>query len=290
VKRLNWFVTLFAVSLMAIANGSAALAAREAAPDAPGGLTGYPELRITANATGFELPARVTAGRTLITLDNRSPEVVPAHMLLVPDETTVADLQAFVESDQPPAWFDRRVNVFTGFPGEAAPGDRSQAIVDLAPGHYGILAPPMYALFEAVPSTDATPSASAEPAADGTVTLTEFSFDLPEPVTAGRHLWKVTNAGRQIHHLVLAKAPRPVTLDQVMAMLMLPEDAAPPPGVPAMAEYGRAGGIGFMTPGQTAWTLVALEPGTYVALCAAFDEETGAIHVMMGMVTIFTVV
>ena len=47
--------------------------------------------------------------------------------------------------------------------------------------------------------------------------------------------------------------------------------------------------MGWLSPGETAWTEVDLAPGTYVALCFVFDPATGMPHAAMGMVAVFTV-
>ena len=60
-------------------------------------------------------------------------------------------------------------------------------------------------------------------------------------------------------------------------------------GGPSLAEIEPAGGLGWLSPGQSAWTDVTFEPGTYAAVCFVFDPETGMPHLMLGMVEVFTV-
>ena len=67
------------------------------------------------------------------------------------------------------------------------------------------------------------------------------------------------------------------------------EHATPVGGGPSSAEMTTVGGIGWLSPGQVAWTEVDLEPGTYVALCYVFDPGTGMPHAAMGMAAVFTV-
>jgi hypothetical protein len=50
-----------------------------------------------------------------------------------------------------------------------------------------------------------------------------------------------------------------------------------------------AGGLSFLSAGRTAWALVDLPPGTYVALCYVPDREVGAPHALMGMIDVFSV-
>jgi hypothetical protein len=67
------------------------------------------------------------------------------------------------------------------------------------------------------------------------------------------------------------------------------QDATPTGGGPSGRDLLGIGGLGWLTPGATAWTEVDLEPGTYFALCYVFDPETGQPHVANGMVDVFTV-
>jgi hypothetical protein len=144
-------------------------------------------------------------------------------------------------------------------------------------------------------STDEQPAEVAEPeaeepAADGTVRLFDFNFEFPETMAPGRQVWAVTNTGEQPHELLLARSPQPITTEQVMELLADPaEEATPTGGGPSFADFEPVGGIGWLSPGLTAWTEVDLEPGTYVALCFVFDPQTGLPHVAMGMVAVFTV-
>jgi hypothetical protein len=102
----------------------------------------------------------------------------------------------------------------------------------------------------------------------------------------------VENTGQQPHELLLARSSEPVTAEQVLAMLTSEGDdegATPVDGGPTFADLTPAGGLGWLSPGQVAWTELDLQPGTYVALCFVFDPQTGMPHAMMGMVDVFTV-
>ena len=45
-----------------------------------------------------------------------------------------------------------------------------------------------------------------------------------------------------------------------------------------------------MSPGNTVWAVLDLEPGDYIAICFVPDAESGAPHAMLGMIAPFTVV
>ncbi len=161
-------------------------------------------------------------------------------------------------------------------------------VIDLDPGDWAVAAE---ADLAPAPLTVAEGEGPAEePAADLEVGLQEFAFTLPERVAAGPRVWELTNVGQQPHVLYLIKAPGPVTMEQVMALLQLPEDATPPPGVPDPEEFEfLANGLTVISAGRTAWIAPDLAPGTYVAICFIPDPESGAPHAALGMVSIFAV-
>jgi len=137
---------------------------------------------------------------------------------------------------------------------------------------------------------DATPPSAATPAAAATVHLFEYGFELPATLASGRQVWEVTNAGREPHELLLAWSPEPITREQAMELLLAEsQDATPSGGGPSGREILGIGGLGWLTPGATAWAEVELQPGTYVVLCYVFDPETGMPHAAKGMVDVFTV-
>ncbi len=291
VHRLALMVVILALVL----SGPTGVAAQDSTPEASGsGLAalGYPELLVRVNGDAFEMPeTTVAAGRTLIRLENVGEESWHGFMLQVPqdvsDEQVVADLGP--EAEAPPPWLFEAF--YPGFPGETLPGQTSLALVDLSPGRYIVLGDtvqPFKVVGDAA-TPGATPEASV-PVIDGTVRLFDFNFEFPDTVDAGPQLWEVTNTGEQPHELLLARSPEPVTAEQVMELMAgESEEATPTGGGPSFGDFEPVGGVGWLSPGVTAWTEVDLEPGTYVALCFVFDPETGLPHVAMGMVAVFTV-
>jgi hypothetical protein len=293
VHRLSLFVLILAL-VLTVPAGIAAQD-KEATPDTSGSALatlGYPELLVRVNGDAIELPeTTVPAGRTLVRLENVGEESWHGFMLQVPDDVTdervVADLGP--EAEAPPPWLFEAI--YPGFPGETLPDQANLALVDLSPGRYIVLGDTVQP-FEVVGAA-ATPGATLaaqEPVADGTVRLFEFNFQFPDTLAAGRQLWAVTNAGREPHELLLARSPQPITAEQVMELLAgESEEATPTRGGPSFADFEPVGGMGWLSPGLTAWTEVDLAPGTYVALCFVYDPETGMPHTALGMVAVFTV-
>ena len=267
-------------------------------------MAGLPELRVTITDTGFQAPAEASAGLTLLTVTNAtapSPDGsgASAMLMLPPAGISAADAIAVVhpgagtpEASEPPAWA-----YHTAFAGGATvpAGQTMESVVDLTPGdwvlwndNFGPQTPQVLH----VAGNAASPAAAAEPDADVVVGLQEYAFTgLEHGVPAGPHVWKVTNAGKQPHFMVLLRADKPVTIDQVMAMVALPDNATPPPslGVGPQDFSFDVPGLATLSPGATAWVAMDLAPGTYVALCFFPDEAKGVPHAMLGMADVFTV-
>jgi hypothetical protein len=253
--------------------------------------TGYPILRITVTDDDIIAPGSVAAGRTLIAYENKGQELRQSWLVRVPDDLTAAELAAPAPAGMPPAWFFR--GTFVGFPGAVQPGAVSYAVVDLVPGIYGVF-DDFTELFTVTASAaeGATPTARREPVADGDVTMFDYGFRFPERVVAGDRIWKVTNVGREVHELVLAKSPEPITKEQVLDLIMAGDAAATPTGGgPSLndLEAGEATGFGALSPGHTGWTELTLEPGVYVAICFVPDAN-GTPHLALGMIQVFTVI
>jgi hypothetical protein len=285
--------------------------AQEATPAAtfPAAL-GLPELRITITDTGFEAPAEVSAGPVLLTVTNASSNqdvTADADFVQLPAGTTIADVTAFfgppLTTPATPAadgaegaaldWLYQAT--WSGGPIVPA-GQTVHAVVDLTPGDWFLVNDSIGATQQPVAlrvtTGAATPATMEEPAADVAVQLQEYAFvGLEHGVAAGPHLWQLTNAGEEPHYMLLLGAPAGISMDQVMTLLQMPEEATPPPSIPYQEtdfDFNQPG-LALISPGQTAWLALDLAPGTYLALCFVPDDETGAPHALLGMAQIFTV-
>jgi hypothetical protein len=282
-----WLRIFGVVLVFALAGPAAAQEATPWAGASPLAGLGFPEVEITIENGQITVPAEVEAGRVLITYNNVGDE--SSHPILmqlpanVPVEDAVADLGP--EAMEPPAWFLDAT--FPGFVGETLPGQTSHAVVNLRPGSHMVLDNAPFP-FEVVAS-DATPIASQVPDAVGLVRLFEMGFELPETIEPGRQVWEVTNTGNLPHEVLLIRSSAPVTAEQIVEILTMEDENATPVDGPSLAEIEPAGGLGWLSPGQSAWTDVTFEPGTYAAVCFVFDPETGMPHLMLGMVEVFTV-
>jgi hypothetical protein len=250
----------------------------------------YPELKITAKGNKFKLPAEVAAGRYLVTVDNRGEAGIDTQIILAPEDRTVEEVaQAFADQNENSAWlYDA---TWAGGPTVLA-GKQGQTIIDLAVGNWAIVAdgyaPSSLTVTAAAPGSPVP----IDPDATATIELQEYGFaGLTNDIQPGKQVWKLTNNGEQPHFLELIKAPGPVTVKQVLDMFMSMGDpsATPAPGALDPSTIEGVGGIGTISPGQTAWYVTDLEPGTYIALCFVPDRDSAMPHAMMGMIQVFTV-
>ncbi len=111
----------------------------------------------------------------------------------------------------------------------------------------------------------------------------DYSFDgLAEELPAGRASIAFENTGTEEHELIVLRRNdgSSATLDELL-------DAGPD-GVFAEAAFT---GVVFAPPGETAYTALDLEPGTYFALCTipTGGEEEGEPHFAHGMHQTFEV-
>jgi len=291
MHRVILVITLVALTVV----GPVSAVAQEGTPSAGASslvALGYPEFIVQVNGDTYNLPVTtVPAGRTLVRLENVGEESWHGFLLQLPDGVTNEQIAVDLgpEAEVPPPWLFEAV--FPGFPGEALPGQITLALVDLVPGRYLILGDTVQT-FEVVSETS-WPTAITEsdaPTVAGTVELFDFNFTFPSAATAGQQVWSVTNTGEHPHELLLARSAVPITVDQMMSLLMdESEDATPTASGPTWDDLEPVGGMGWLSPGVTAWTEVDLTPGTYVALCFVFDPTNGLSHAEMGMIAVFTV-
>jgi hypothetical protein len=255
------------------------------------GALGYPEFVVEVSADAYRLSQdTIPAGRTEIVLRNiGAEESWHGFLLRLPDDVSLDALLAATpvpgEEEEIPEWLFRAT--YPGFPGETLPGRENRVVVDLTPGEYVIVGD-TFQPFVVTAATAGTPMAAAVPS-DAKVSLIDFSFNFPTDLAVGRQVWEVMNTGSQPHEILLAKSSVPITAEQVIALFSEEQGATPAAGGPTMEDIEPVGGIGWLTPGATGWTEVALEPGYYIALCFVPDPTTFTPHALTGMVTVFQV-
>lgn len=187
------------------------------------------------------------------------------------------------------------------------PGVRGSVIVNLEPGPYVVICAipdetgmPHYAMGMLAVVDVTAPAAELEaPVADATVTLVEMEFQgLPADVTAGKHIWEVTDGGEQVHEISVNQIQEGMTFEQIQEIFMAPPPASPvdtaqttPAATPVAGPppFTSVAGTAPKSPGQTNYLVLDLVAGEYFAICFVPDIETGAPHFALGMLMPFTV-
>ena len=241
---------------------------------------GYPALTIIATDTGFVVPEGITAGRYYETHRNAGTFWSHFFTLRVPDEVSDEELAASMKTEEDPEWlFEADV---VGNADQTLPGKENHAIVDLAAGRYILLDPirGLVGTFTVAEATSTEPP--VEPVADFDVMMKEMVFEgLDDTVPAGQTIWKVTNTGSVWHEAVIIRVPEGTT---EASMLAESEDDGPDEEFINSLVQGSA----VISPGNTAWMIVDLQPGTYAVICT-FPSDDGRVHAMDGMLKVITV-
>lgn len=236
-------------------------------------------VHVRATDYAFQAPDTLPSGVTTFHLMNEGKEVHHAVLL----KMSFADFQKANPAGPPPPDL-----VVLGGPNAAAPGGTAEATLDLTPGSYTIVC--------LIPAADGKPhvmkgmarplevtqgtSTAAMPVADITVKLTDYSFDITGPLTAGRHVIRIEDAGPQMHELVFIKLEPGKSVQEMAAWLEKPN--GPPPGA-------IVNGASPMTAGVANTTVVDLVAGDYGLICFVPDSKDGKPHIAHGMVKQVTV-
>jgi hypothetical protein len=124
--------------------------------------------------------------------------------------------------------------------------------------------------------TAASSTAPAEPpAADITIKLVDYDFQPSQPLTPGRHIIRVENAGPQAHEIVLLKLAPGKTVED-FGRWAETGMKGPPPAEPL-------GGIAALDKGDHGSFDVDLTPGEYGFICFVPDAKDGKPHLVHGM-------
>jgi hypothetical protein len=237
-----------------------------------------PELAITSNEYGFHMPDSVPAGLVHITLHNAGHDLHEAVLVRFTD--TIGTAAAYADS----------IRAHVDFPSNAEdvggaaltlPGDSSGVWLRLAPGRYAVLCWKGDHLTRGmvhdlrVVATNAAPA--APPIATRELTLVDFAFTLDIPLSPGRHVLHVRNAGREPHEADIFKATSTAGLREYLAWLDGGEHGLPP--VAPVAAFGD------IFPGREAWVELPVTPGRYFIVCSVPAKADGRPHRKRGMLT-----
>ncbi|MDQ6908854.1 MAG: hypothetical protein M3176_18710 [Chloroflexota bacterium] len=294
--------TVPAASSVAVATrpaGSAvasSVSATTASGSAAAGTTsgGIQTMVIEAFDYGFRTLGSIPGGQTRVQMKNTGKEIHHAQFMLLNTGVTPDQLgAAFAKGEQGLGEVFGLVTQ-AGGAGVTLPGGGTEVILNLKEGQYMIACfiagddhIPHLAKGMLMPLkvTAAPVAASPAPAVNGTITMFDFDFTMPDTLPAGKSMYTVMNTGAQFHEFNIGQIVPGKTIGDVKAYYAA---TAPPAGPPPLIPMG---GMNALTKGNTGIAVFDLMPGNYVAICNVPDQSkpNGDSHAHLGMVKGFTV-
>lgn len=250
---------------------------------------------VHAKDFAFEAPDSITAGWTTFHLVNDGPNLHHIQIVRLDSGKTAADFGAAMQASAknhtaPPNWI-----VFAGGPNAPSPKAEAEATVNMEPGNYVLICfvdipdhVPHFTkgMLHPLTVTAAAGPAAAEPTADATVTLADYSFTTTGALTAGKHTFKIVNKGPQPHEIEVIRLAPGKTMKDVNEFINKGAYAGKAEGPPPL---DAVGGISSVMPGMTEYFTADITPGNYVFLCFVPDAKDGKPHLEHGMTKEFTV-
>ncbi len=264
---------------------SAALAGGVPAPAAVP--TTPPVVIIHAKDYAYIAPATVKAGVSTFRLVNDGKELHHLSIIRLDTGKSMADFAAAMKKPGPPPTWITAV----GGPNPALPGGSVEATLNLDAGNYVMLCfipSPGSTMPHAMkgmmaPLTVTAPANTATaPAADATLHLSDYTFTVDKPITAGHRVIGVMNDAAQQHEVVMVELAPGKTIADMGNWVEKSLMKGPPPGRPI-------GGMAGLDKGRAGSFPADLKPGKYGLICFAPDAKDGKPHFMHGMMKEITV-
>ncbi len=251
------------------------------------GQPAIPTITFKAMDYSYNQPQTIPAGMVNIVLVNNGNE---------PHQATFVHLNTGVTFEQFKAALFKggdlgaeKLGTFLGGPNAILPGKSQEVTLNLPPGQYATVCfvptkenVPHYmkGMVQSFTATRQSNESKVQPRADGQVLLKDFSYTLPSSIASGPITLQVTNQGAQPHEMTLLQLAPGKRVQDVVTFLQKP--AGPPP-------FAYAGGITTLAPAMSEWLKLNLAPGNYAVVCYVTDPHTHKPHVMLGMISGFSV-
>lgn len=281
MKLKDSFITIALLVIVGIL--AACSAVTQAQPAAPAGhAVPMPEVAIKLTDDGFTVPTEMPAGIVAVNFSNSSTKYQEGGPVLgrLNQGVTYDNITALLASDDPDGYskFEQMVTSL---------GAAERTIYNLTPGQYlayfiGNIegAPPISSLI----TVKDEGNTAAAPTAEITADMQEFNFILPDEIKAGKHVWQISNTGKQAHHMLIIQLPKGVTADDIITWVSAEIPSGPPP---FLNPDGPTIGTGFevLSPGQSTWAEIDLPPGEYTVFCLLPDMSAmpPTSHIAHGM-------
>jgi hypothetical protein len=244
-----------------------------------------PEVTVEVSENAITLPDTWPAGLVTVQVQNNGEAPHAPIFARLAEDRTLEDFLGTME--QIPAALEM-VTLLGGV--SVDPGATGTNIFELEAGDYFILdfagaEGPLTAAFTVEAAQSEVVGATA-PQADVQVDMLDFSFILPDEITAGPQLWQVSNSGNQWHHIQIVQLDEGVTVADLIAMLASHEPPSGPPPFTGIASWQET------SSGVTSWGVLDLAPGEYTVICFLpdFTDLPPASHLVHGMVRTLRVV
>lgn len=252
---------------------------------------GYQTMVIEALDDGFEIPSTIESGYTSVTLTSL-PDSASYALFVQPEEGIEGEelaamaLQSAAEDIAHEGW-----NYAGG--SYAIFGESAHFLVNLTQGEWQIAASYMIGEGEEIMTmhpltvTESTQEHLA-PEAALAIEHNDTEFIIPDQdVSAGSQIYEFTNVGDAPRQMVLWSTPRELTVEDYQAFFASFDSGTPGPDV--MSRLVWVGYHAIISPGQTVWLELDLDPGIYSTTSWIIDPETGAPALLLGMVDNFEV-
>ena len=242
------------------------------------------EVIITATEYAFDAPAEIPAGLTNFRMVDNGKELHHAQLMKLEEGKTFEDLMAGMKAMKPgtppPGWL-----IPAGGPNAVTPGSTSALTMVVEPGNYAIVCfipdakgvPHVaHGMAKALTVTPNPNANTTEPAADITVTMSDYKWDFSQPLTAGKHTLKLVTAPGQPHEFTLFQlSPGKTAAD-------IPKHVES--GMQGPAPARPIGGVAAVAAGRASFYTVDLQPGDYAIVCFLEDAKDHRPHFLHGMI------
>ena len=242
-------------------------------------LPGANVISVVANDYTFDMPGSVPAGLTTMRFTNKGKEFHHLYLVKVEKGKKVDDVLAFFKAGGPPPKWMKPV----GGPNAPAAGEESVFTSNLEAGDYVALCVipspggPPHVMKGMIKPLTVTASARkpVTPTADITLTLSDYDLVFSKPLSPGKHVIAVRNAGKQPHEFFMAQLMPGKSPMDIAKFAENPVGA--PPGKPM-------GGITDIVPGDVVYLQVDVPKGEFALICFSPDMNDGKPHLAHGMI------
>lgn len=231
---------------------------------------------VEITADGLTVPDEMPSGIVTVTFKNNSDMAASPGFAWMHEGSTVADFEKAVQDEDFLAILATSSMLNTV---ELAPGDSKEGIYDLKAGEVIVANFPDDGPPQLKTSKATTPSTMAAPVADYSIEVADFTFVMPDEITAGEHLWEIRNTGKQHHEIIIVKLNEGIALEELIKLASAEEPPQDPP-------YEEIAFGGFLGSDITSWVTLDIPAGEYTVICFLpnTDAEDMSPHLAHGMV------